>query len=175
MSTLRLPEHGLRSPVFRTTGLIVFDPERGTMKNRIKNWVVINLDHGIADYYRWMFRKNWFRIDPCGRRRPIYQPSWGAHISVVRGERSHRLAHAEQDRRWSEAHRLYHGRRVSVSYSNWIRQTGDSTGGDRPDHFWFIDAHCEYVQAIRLDLNLPTRDTASGKPYTSHITIGRTY
>lgn len=162
-------------PVYETVGRVVFDPERGTMKSRVKNWVVIELDHDLTAYYRWFFRKHWYEIDPGGRRRPVYQPSWDSHLSVVRGEVSRRLHQDDQKRMWWDAHRRWHRQKVKVFYTNHIRQTGDTTGGDRPDHFWFIDAWSECVAGIRLMLDLPLGDAHTGRPYTSHITIGRTY
>src|SRR6185436_9940639 len=98
--TLSWTKSSLPSPVFETTGRIVFDPDRGDMKRRVTNWVVIELDRGITAYYRWMFRKNWFEIDRGGRRRPIYQPAWDAHISVVRGETSRMLSVKDQRDAW---------------------------------------------------------------------------
>jgi hypothetical protein len=41
---------------FRDTGLIVYDPNRGTMKTRITNWCVLQVDKEITRYYRWWAR-----------------------------------------------------------------------------------------------------------------------
>jgi hypothetical protein len=165
----------LPGPVFQTMGRIVFDPVRPGMKRRTQNWVVIEIDREITAYYRWMFRKNWFEIDRGGRRRPIYQPSWDAHLSVVRGEVARWLRPDEVRAGWDVARDRFNGRRLPVFYSNLIRQTGDTTAGDRPDHFWFIPAFSECVSEIRQMLALPISDRQTGRPYSSHITIGRTY
>ena len=177
MSTNFIPwtKDRLPSPSFETTGRIVFDPDRGDMKRRISNWVVINLDQDVAALYRWFFRKHWYDIDRGGRRRPIYQPAWGAHVSVVRGEASRLLSVQEQRDAWFFAKDRFNGLKVTVSYTNHIRQTGDTTGGDRPDHFWFVEAYSECVMGIRNMLRLPVADSRTGRGFSSHITIGRTY
>ncbi len=168
-SKTNLPE-----PVFQTTGKIVFDPDRGGMKRRISNWVVIEIDRGLTAYYRWHFRQNWFAVDRGGRRRPIYQPSWDAHLSVVRGEVARWLSSEEQRAAWWATKARFDGLRVPVFYTNHIRQSGD-TAPDRPDQFWFIDAYSECVLGIRNMLRLPVGDSRTGRPFSSHITIGRTY
>lgn len=145
------------------------------MKRRTQNWVVIDVDRGITAYYRWMLLQYWYLIDHGGVRRSVHNPSWDAHMSVVRGEVSRRLSLNESRERWAQAQRLYDGKKVEVLYSNLIRQTGDTTNGDRSDQFWFVPSFSEVVVPIRNLLGLPNCEYPSGKPYTNHITIGRTY
>lgn len=176
--TLSWTKDCLPGPVFQTTGRIVFDPDRGDMKRRTHEWVVLELDRGLTAYYRWFFRQHWYEIDRGGRRRPIYQPSWDAHISVVRGERAHWAPKKDQEEMWWFAHKRWHGQHVPVYYTNHIRQTGDvqhDPRENRPDNFWFVEAWSECVLGIRNMLMLPTSDSRTGRAYSNHITIGRTY
>ena len=149
---------------FSTSGRIVYDPPRGDMKTRVQWWCVITLDREITAYYRWFLRQHWWEVENRGMRRPYYQPAWDAHVSVVRGEKP---KNPEAWKRWN-------GKEVELFYSNNIRQTGDTTGFDRPDHFWFVETKCPMVWKIREELGLPIADP-KGKPFTLHLTIARAY
>lgn len=62
---------------FNTTGVIVYDPERGTMSHNVEHWAIIRLEQGISDYYRYQFEKK-YGIQ-------LVKPSWEPHISVLKG------------------------------------------------------------------------------------------
>lgn len=133
------------------TGIIKYDPFRGGMKKKTTWWAVLNVDKEITRYYRWWV-KNRYWIDLC-------QPSWDAHISIIRGEEpADHLKHL-----WKK----YDGQKVEFKYSHNVRQTGDTTN-DRPDHYWFVDVECPFLMDIRTELERPTN-------WKLHLTIGRTW
>lgn len=152
--------------MFKSTGILRYDPPRGDMKRNVRNWLVLETCHGIVLYYGDYVRRNptfWgeSRID-------LKMPSWGSHVSVVRGE------HIRQDfydRHW----RKYEGEVVEFEYSHLVRRSGDTTPGERPENFWFLDVHCDRLMDIRRELGLRTSSPIDGRPFTSHLTIGRVY
>lgn len=160
-------------------GKVVYDPFRGGMKNKIDWWCVIELDDSITDYYRWWANKY---VNPLGytdadkydakgnftwhslrdKREDLMLPSWGAHMSIVRGEKPREdLMHL-----W----RKYHGQIVEFKYSPNVRFSGDTSGSsmdpDKQGVYWFIDAKCELGTHIRDELEKPSH-------WNFHITVGR--
>lgn len=149
---------------FTTTGKILYDPPRPTKLRRGTDWwCVVQLDNAIHQYYRWWLEKYWWEFDRRPMKRDYNAPAFGTHISVCRGEKPKNR----------EAWKKRHGQRVTIEYCNVIRQTGDTTGFDRPDHFWFLDARFPEYLDIRRELGL--RTSLNGKPFTPHITIARSY
>ena len=135
-----------------STGIIRYDPPRGKMKKKTDWWAVVNVDREITRYYRWwVMKEKW--IDLC-------QPSWDAHISIIRGERpKDHLMHL-----WKK----YNGHKVEFRYKHNVRQSGDTTGWDRPDSYWFVEVDCPLLIDIRKELELP-------HDWKLHLTIGRTH
>lgn len=138
--------------MFESKGRIVYDPPRPGMKNRTTWWAVVQIDREITRYYRWWV-KNKFHIELC-------QPSWDAHISIIRGEKPPE----DKMHLWKK----YDGKVITFQYEHNVRQSGDTTGNDRPDHFWFIDVHCPLLKQIRQEFGFPSN-------WNQHITIGRTW
>lgn len=136
---------------FKATGIIKYDPPRGKMKRKTDWWCVLNTDNEICRYYRWWVQNRyWIKLN---------QPSWGAHVSIVRGEKPEpHLMHL-----WKK----YNGHKVEFEYSHNVRQSGDTTGWDRPDNYWFVDVRSDFLLNIREELNRPTH-------WNLHLTVGRT-
>lgn len=138
--------------MLKSTGKIVYDPKRGSMKSRTDWWCVVDVDREITRHLRWWVKKEYW-VDLC-------QPSWDAHISIIRGEKPRpNLMHL-----WKK----YQGERVEFEYDLNIRRSGDTTGGDRPNHFWFVNIKCPKLIEIRKELKLPYN-------WNLHLTIGRQY
>lgn len=135
------------------TGKIVYDPYRGNLKKKPKWWCVVEVDKEITRYYRW-----W--IERMLHVKGLCQPSWDAHISVIRGEKpTPELMHL-----WKK----YDGQIVEFEYKHMPRQSGDTTGWDRPDHYWFVDVHAPHLLDIRKELERPCN-------WNLHLTVGRTW
>lgn len=133
---------------FKGTGRIVYDPLRGTMKSNTEFWVTIEVDSEITRYYRWWINK--FEVNPLGfKDRDILTPSWGSHISVVRGERPKpHLTHL-----WKK----YDNRLVGFEYSNFVKHDKG---------FWYVSVKCDAAKNIRDELELKSH-------WPFHITIGK--
>lgn len=148
---------------FTSTGRILYDPPRNGLKNKAENWCIIQVDPEITRYFRWWVDKK--ILNPLELpKNGLCQPSWGSHISVVRGRND--LRHCPFD--WNKVWKKYDQAKVEFRYSNVVRQTGDTTGGDRPDHYWFVDVECDLATQIRQELKLKT-------DWRFHMTIGRTW
>lgn len=126
-----------------STGIIKYDPPRPGLRKKRDWWAIVKVDREITRYYRWWVKSRYW-IDLC-------QPSWDAHISIVRGEKpEHHLMHL-----WKK----YDGHKVNFKYGHDVQQNG---------HFWFVDVDCPFLLDIRKELNRPTN-------WNLHLTIGRTW
>ena len=119
------------------TGIIKYDPYRHGMKRKTEWWSIVQVDKEITRYYRWWV-KNQYWIDLC-------QPSWDAHISIIRGERpTDRVKHL-----WKK----YHNKQIHPN---------------QPSYYWFVEVKSPFLTMIRDEMNLPSN-------WNFHITIGRTW
>jgi len=135
------------------TGRIVYDPHRPGLKKKVDWWCILTVDKEITKYYRWWIQKELHIKGLC-------QPSWDAHISIIRGEKPRPdLMHL-----WKK----YHGQQVEFKYRHSPRVSGDTTGNDRPDHYWFVDVDCPFLLDIRKELQRPS-------DWNLHLTVGRTW
>ncbi len=135
------------------TGVIRYDPPRPGLKTRTKWWCVVDIDREITRYYRWWVKKE-LHIDLC-------QPSWDAHISIIRGE------HPNDETLWKK----YHGETVEFTYRHCPRQTSEKnyiTAFTSPDCFWFVDVKSPKMKAIRDEFGFPS-------DWNFHLTFGRVW
>ncbi len=142
------------------SGRCVYDPPRPAMKNKkTKWWVVLDVDTEITRYYRWWADKE--VLNPLGfDKGGLKQPAFDAHISVLRGEEPP----ADKMHLW----RKHHNEIIPFRYRPIIRRSGDTTGWDRDDAFWFIDIDCPMLDDIRTEFGFRIG-------YKYHLTIGRLY
>lgn len=133
---------------YESFGKLCYNPERG--KNQSTSWwLVVDVDKEITRYYRW-----WVKTE-IGIL--LQQPSWNAHISVIRG------AQPPNPEFW----RKYEQKTIGFQIKHEVRQSGDTTGWDRPDNYWFVDVFSEELSHIQQEMGFPAKDKY-------HITIGRT-
>jgi len=143
---------------YNSKGRLIYDPPRPGMSRRVDWWAIVKVDREITRYYRWWIAQNpqAFGLTKIN----IKQPSWDAHISVLRGEKPEdNLMHL-----WKK----YHNEMVSFRYRGYPRQSGDTTGYDRPDSYFFIEVDCPRIMQIRQEMNRPTN-------WSLHLTVGRIY
>lgn len=131
-----------RQYAFKSTGIIKYDPHRPGLKTKDKWWCVIETCEDLADYYRWQLERRHFIT--------TQRPSWGSHISVIRGEQPRpELAHL-----WKK----YDGMKVEFEYTHDIFGNGE---------FWWLNVHTPMTKIIRDELLLPSE-------WGGHLTIART-
>jgi hypothetical protein len=135
--------------VFKGEAKIIYDPSRGEMKRRTQWWCVANTDPEICRYYRWWIKRR-FHIN-------LFLPAWGAHISVVRGEKPR----DDLAQLWKK----YHNERIPFTYDNFIKWAPDNKNGG---HYFWLVVKAPKLEMIRKELELPVG-------WNLHITIGRTY
>lgn len=138
------------SELIHGSGKIVYDPYRANMKRRTDHWCIVDVDKEITRYYR-----NWFLRE---KHIILEQPSWDAHISVIRGE--------PQVKRHPELWKKYHGERVDFTYVHGdYRSCPDEKNGGT---YYWINIACPKLSHIRQEMGLPVG-------WHFHITFGRTY
>lgn len=132
------------------SGIIRYDPYRAEMKRRTQWWCIVEVDREITRYYRWWLKRE--------KHIHLEQPSWDAHISVIRGE----TACKEHPELWKK----YNGQRVDFLYEhgNYRCHPDKTLGG----HFYWVDVECPQLDRIRKEMGLP-------RGWRFHITVGRTY
>jgi hypothetical protein len=150
----------------KSVARIVYDPYRGGMNRNTKGWCVADVDRELTRYLRWWTDReltNITGVEGYG----ISQPSWDAHISIVRGMGDLRNVPEDMLRNlWGK----YEGREVEFEYTLDVRQSGDKAvdGFDPKEHFWFVTIWSDEMTYIRKELGLPY-------DWNLHLTYGRTY
>lgn len=132
-------------------GILRYDPVRKGISPQ-PWWCVIEIEEEIARYCRWFIQKELFLDN-------IYKPSWPAHITVVRGwePKDHSV--------WGR----HDGREVDFWLVPFMRQSGDTTGWDRPNNYWFVRTHCPWQKRIH-------RECGGFAPTPrGHLTIARKF
>ncbi len=148
---------------FKGTGILRYDPYRGNMKRNTGWWLVLNTDPEIVRYYAKQVVMNPVAFGET--RIELINPSWGSHVSIVRGEEPRdSLKHL-----WKK----YDGKKIEFEYSYIVRRSGDTTPGCPIDHFWFLTVWCDQFNDIRRELGLKAYDDVKKEPFRYHLTIGR--
>jgi hypothetical protein len=145
---------------------ITYDPYRGGMNRNTGGWCVADVDRELTRYLRWWVDKELVNITGV-EGYGLSQPSWDAHISIVRGMNDLRnVPEIVLDQLW----RKYEGRQVEFEYTLDVRQSGDKAvdGFDPKEHFWFVTVWSDEMTYIRKELGLPY-------DWNLHLTFGRTY
>lgn len=135
--------------MFKDKARIIYDPHRGDMKRDTDWWCIADVDDEICRYYRWWVYRRYMIT--------LQKPSWGGHISIVRGE----YIRDEFKPLWKSRQ----GKKVNFEYSHDV-QTKDGV-------FWYVDVVCLEFNQIRQELGLDWK-YADGGIFHFHITVGRT-
>lgn len=161
--------------MFEMKGKIVYDPNRPTGLSRGEKWWVVIEPFGgteLTRLFRWFVDRE--LLNPLGfdtiklakmhRFEKLAQPAFDAHISIIRGWNDVRHNFEQVKSLWKK----YDGQVATFEYDINVRQSGDTTGWDRPEHFWFVNVKCDLIDQIRNEMGLRTG-------FRHHLTIGRTY
>ena len=143
--------------LLKGTGVLTYDPHRPGLKSKTDWWIVVNTDSEICRYYRWWVYRRYML--------ELQKPSWGAHVSVLRGGKPA----GDKMHLWKK----YQGEKIEFEYEPIIRHSGDTTRGDRPDVFWFVDVWSDRMNEIRAELGFT--NVFRDQPIKYHLTVGRTY
>lgn len=127
--------------VYKSQGKIKYDPriERGTFQPW---WVILQCDRELLRYYQHIYQTLYWK--------KLQTAMWGAHASIVRGEKPKDL----------DAWKRFDGKIIEFSYEY---EGGFHTNGQ---HFW-IKVWSEEFSEIRKSLGL---SEAPRVPY--HLSIG---
>ena len=142
------------SPLVPCKGKLIYDPIREGLTKKNTGWAVVEIQGSIDKYYRWFLEKEY------GIK--TNRPAWGAHVSLIRGERLHPdLRHL-----WKK----YNNKVFDFQLRTFLRFNNDTFPVDNHPScsFWFLDVVSPELMDIRKELRLPTS-------YNLHLTIGRMY
>ena len=112
----------------RSTGLLRFDPKKGT-KHFDPWWALLECDEGIVGFYAWLLKSYGIASYP--------NKLWGPHISVIKGDPANDL--------WG----CREGEEVDFWYTDNIRW-------DNGKHAW-LDCYSERMSEIRVEMGLPPK------------------
>ena len=145
-----------------TTGRVIYDPDRGTMKRNTKWWCILQMDENVSSYLRWHLEKNWWNVE-AGQKSEYHRPPHGAHISVIRGERPRN--HINQ---WG---RFWSNHRFPVEYDMKI----DKVRGSKTEQGWHytVPIMCPELLDLREYFGLPIHNHRG--IFRFHMTVARTY
>lgn len=143
----------------KSTGTLIYDPKRPGLKKKPEHWCIVKADEDLAGLYRWFIDK---QMNPAGfNKAKLCQPSWGAHVSIIRG-----LGDLRGSPNWKERWKEHNHKKVDFYYRPFVRQTHMERDGH--DDYWFVDVQCELGTQIRKDLGLR-------HDWNFHLTVGRTW
>lgn len=128
-------------------GIIRYDPPRYGMKKNTNYWCILELPDDLVKYYQY-FVKTDLHI-------PIADPSWDAHVSIVRGETPRNI----------DVWKKYDRKKVKIKYYPDIQLKKDPK---KEGLYCFIDFEVPFFRKIRRELGLECK-------YPFHFTIGRTH
>jgi len=131
----------------KSIGKLVYSPR--THLSSSDRWLVVMCDDEISNYYRHLYTKQYPYLNG-DRTGKLTRPVWGAHISVMRGERLPK----------PEIWRLDEGKIIEFNYEPGVIDNGE---------YYWLRVTCPYLQDLREKYGLP-RDPRFGL----HLTIGRT-
>ena len=85
----------------------------------------------------------------------IMQACLDAHITVVDGIEPASI------KSWGK----HAGKEIKLSVCHNVRQTGDTTGWDRPSNYWFVDVSSLALSNVMVELGFPKKEKF-------HLTVG---
>jgi hypothetical protein len=129
---------------YTSTGKIVYDPYRGSMKHKTAWWCVLEVDPEITRYYRWWIERE-------HHIHSLVVPAWDAHVSIIRGEEPREdLKHL-----WKK----YHGQKVEFKYEH-------NPSRAKKSEFWFVEVEAPFLIDIRKEFEKPY-------DWALHLTVGK--
>lgn len=142
------------------TGRIIYDPPRYGMKKNTDWWIIVSVDPEITRYYRY-----WTDIDFLNplkfEGKGLHQPSFDAHISVIRGEKPY----PNKMHLWKK----YAGQTISFQYEHvgnfYMRR---NKKGEAAGTFFIVSVKCDKLLDIRNEFGFKS-------DWPMHLTYGKLY
>lgn len=125
----------------KSIGKLIYNPR--THLSSSERWLIIACDDEISKYYRHLF---YVETPWLGK---LTRPVWGAHISVIRGEKI-------PNNLW----RLDENKIIEFEYEGGVQTNGE---------YYWLNVTCPYLLNLREKYSLPREPR-----YGLHLTIGRT-
>jgi hypothetical protein len=132
----------MMSDLLRSAGKLIYSPRSHLASS--ERWLVLMCDDAISEYYRSMFYRQFPYLGKLTR------PVWGAHISIIRGER------VPNSNLW----RLDENKIVEFEYEPGVVDNGE---------YYWLKVHCSRLEEIRMLYGLNSQPN-----FGFHLTIGRT-
>lgn len=131
----------------KSIGKLSYSPR--THLSSSEKWLVVMCDDEISKYYRHLFSKEhpYANGERVGK---LTRPVWGAHLSVIRGEKIPKM-----DLWGLDANKI-----IEIEYDGGVL--------DNNEYYW-LKAKCPYLSDLREKYGL-SREPRFG----FHLTIGRT-
>lgn len=130
----------------KSLGKLVYSPRTHLASN--ERWLVLMCDDQLSAYYRELYAKEHKALN-TDRSTKLTRPVWGAHISVIRGEKL-------DQKIWGKNANKF----VDFEYEPGVMDNGE--------YFW-LKVVCPALSELRVDYGL------SPEPrFGFHLTIGRT-
>lgn len=131
----------------KSIGKLVYSPRTHLASS--EKWLVMMCDDEISKYYRHLYTKEYPPYLNGGYSLKLTRPVWGAHISVIRGEKIPNM------NLWG----LAANKVVEFEYEGGVIDNGE--------YFW-LKAKCPYLSEIREKYGLWKEPR-----FGFHLTIGR--
>ena len=131
----------------KSIGKLVYSPR--THLSSSQNWIVLMCDDEISKYYRHLFSKDYPYLNGS-RVGKLTRPVWGAHVSVIRGERIPNM------NLWGiDANKI-----IEFEYEGGVIDNGE---------YYWLKVKCPILSDLRNKYGL-----SSDPRFGFHLTIGRT-
>ena len=146
---------------------VVYDPVRPGLKTRNTGWAVANVRGGaeLNRYFQYWLNKEMnpldIQVQGSLKKYPfvkLCQPSWGTHISIIRGER----LRGDKRQLWKK----YDGKTFDFDYDLETHQAFSGYNQDDKGCFFVTDIKSDGLLNIRHELGLPT-------DWPLHMTVAR--
>jgi hypothetical protein len=147
--------------MWSTYGFLNYNPKREGLRKRPNNWVILDLHRDVTRYFRWFIEKN---VTQFGLTKiNLCQPSWDAHVSIIRGDNDLRGANSFLIKKnWGKGQ----GKKIAIDIlPETLKMKKDR---DNPGFFFIVDIVSDELSAIRSSFGL------NGQ-YNLHLTVGRTW
>lgn len=131
----------------KSIGKLIYSPR--THLSSSDRWLVLLCDDEISRYYRYLYSKEYPYLNG-GKSTKLTRPVWGAHISIIRGEKvpKHEL--------WGlDANKI-----IEFEYEEGVKDNGE---------YYWLKVHCPYLSDLRQKYGL-----SKSPRFGFHLTVGRT-